>query len=263
MNDIKKSAMNMVGKQEYYDFLDRLGIPWQQRRNIYRGENLGSSFTDEQKAKIADGTFKGFFIGDYWDIGNIRYRIADINYWWYYGSVAVEANHLVIVPDGGIGEKQPLYASNTTEGGYGGSYMVPESVKNVIKGAFGENNILVHREILTNAVQNGVPVAGAWINSDIEIMNEPMVFGSHIYAPANTGNANGIYLFTIDNVQLSLFKLDPQKIIGTSYGGGRMSYWLRDVASSTQFVRVENVGYVNPTPASSAIYIRPAFGLIG
>lgn len=50
-------------------------------RNIYRGKSLGTSVTAAQKAAIANGTFDDLFIGDYWTIGSIKYRIADMDYW--------------------------------------------------------------------------------------------------------------------------------------------------------------------------------------
>lgn len=38
-------------------------VPKEQRRMIYRGKNLGSVVTEEQKTNIKNGTFKGFFLG--------------------------------------------------------------------------------------------------------------------------------------------------------------------------------------------------------
>lgn len=53
-------------------------VPKEQRRMIYRGKNLGSVVTEEQKTNIKNGTFKGFFLGDYWTIGSYTWRIVDI-----------------------------------------------------------------------------------------------------------------------------------------------------------------------------------------
>lgn len=44
-------------------------------------KNLGSVVTAEQKTNIQNGTFKGFFLGDYWTIGGHNWRIVDFNYW--------------------------------------------------------------------------------------------------------------------------------------------------------------------------------------
>ena len=52
---------------------------------IYRGECLGNTITDEQAAAIADGSFEDLFIGDYWTMGGVNYRIADFDYWYRTG----------------------------------------------------------------------------------------------------------------------------------------------------------------------------------
>ena len=70
---------------------------------IYRGKNLGSVVTEEQKTNIKNGTFKGFFLGDYWIIGSYTWRIVDFDYWYDCGDTAFTKPHLVIMPD------KPLY----------------------------------------------------------------------------------------------------------------------------------------------------------
>lgn len=50
-------------------------------RNIFREKSLGESITAEQLAAIRDGSFKDLYIGDYWEINGVKYRIADVNYW--------------------------------------------------------------------------------------------------------------------------------------------------------------------------------------
>ena len=73
-------------------------VPKEQRRMIYRGKNLGSVVTEEQKTNIKNGTFKGFFLGDYWTIGRYTWRIGGFDYWdvvsgvsliWITGTTAV------------------------------------------------------------------------------------------------------------------------------------------------------------------------------
>ena len=46
---------------------------------IYRGKYLGDTVTAEQAAAIADGSFEDLFIGDYWTMGGVNYRIADFD----------------------------------------------------------------------------------------------------------------------------------------------------------------------------------------
>ena len=51
------------------------------RNGIYRGKYLGDSYTADQKAAIAAGTFEDLYIGDYWTIDGVNYRIAAFDYW--------------------------------------------------------------------------------------------------------------------------------------------------------------------------------------
>lgn len=264
MNDIKKSAMDLVTNEEYYDFLDRIGIPWQQRRNIFRGKNLGSSYTAEQKARVADGSFKGFFIGDYWEKNGIKYRIVDINYWIGTGETECTTNHLVIVPDCGLGDPQKMNDTNTTQGGYGGSKMASTYIgpaSGMLINMFGQSKLLTHSELVSNAVTNGYPSGGVWGNFIWILMNEPMVYGSYQITPASNGTVIP-YRYTIDKTQLSLFKLHPEFIVAKN-NGQRDSYWLRDVVSATSFARVTGHGNSYDSTASAALTVRPVVGVTG
>lgn len=50
--------------------------------SIFRGKNLGSAFTDAQSAAIKNGTFEDIWLGDFWLINGVRYRIAHIDYFY-------------------------------------------------------------------------------------------------------------------------------------------------------------------------------------
>ena len=60
---------------------------------IFRGKNLGTSVTAAQKAAIQDGTFKDLFLGDYWVINDVTWRIVDMDYWYNTGSTALTTHH--------------------------------------------------------------------------------------------------------------------------------------------------------------------------
>ena len=70
--------------------------------SIYRGKSLGSSYTAAQQAAVAAGTFDDMFIGDYWVIDGVTWRIAAFDYWLGYGSMACNTHHIVIVPDSNL-----------------------------------------------------------------------------------------------------------------------------------------------------------------
>lgn len=262
MNDIKKSAMNLVTSEEYYAFLDRIGISAGTRNCIFRGKNLGSSFTSEQKAAIANGTFKSLFIGDYWTINSVTYRIADFDYWLGTGDAKCNTHHVVVVPDEPLEIGIIMNTTNTTNGGYFGSAMIVNNkigpVATKIYSAFGRSNILSHRNLFSNAVADGAPSGGIWADSTVDLMNEPMVYGSYMVSPSNNGKTN-FYIMTIDKSQLSLFRIEPRFIRSNA-----SQNWLRDVVSSSNFASISNYGYVNSTHASAnGMGVRPAFGLKG
>ena len=230
-------------------------IPKEQRRMIYRGKNLGAVVTEEQKANIKNGTFKGFFLGDYWTIGSYTWRIVDFDYWYNCGDTAFTTSHLVIMPD------KPLYnaqmnETNITTGGYTGSLMYTENLdqaKTLAASAFGDL-ILTHREYLTNAVTDGHASAGAWFDSTLDLPNEIMMYGCHVYAAMNNGTVIPTN-YTIGKTQLALFTVVPKLI------SNRATFWLRDVVSSAYFAYVNGGGAAGCYFASNSYGVRPVFAI--
>lgn len=222
-------------------------------RNIFRGKNLGSSVTTAQKAAISAGTFDDLYVGDYWVIGGVTYRIADMDYWYNCGDTAFTRHHLVMVPDTVL-YNYVMNDTNITDGGYVGSKMYTEGLtqaKTTIQTAFGEL-LLTHRDYLINAVTSGYPSAGAWFDSSVELMNEIMVYGSHIYTPGSTGVITPSR-YTINKQQLALFYLNPKMV------NRRLTFWLRDVVSAAAFAIVLYRGDANYHDASNSLGVRPAF----
>lgn len=230
-------------------------VPKEQRRMIYRGKNLGAVVTEEQKANIKNGTFKGFFLGDYWTIDSYTWRIVDFDYWYNCGDTAFTSPHLVIMPD------KPLYnaqmnETNITTGGYTGSLMYTENLaqaKTLAASAFGDL-ILTHREYLTNAVTDGHASAGAWFDSTLDLPNEIMMYGCHVYAAMNNGTVIPTN-YTIGKTQLALFTVVPKLI------SNRATFWLRDVVSSANFARVSGSGHTYCSNASDSCGVRPVFAI--
>lgn len=223
-------------------------------RNVYRGKNLGSSVTAAQKAAIQAGTFDDLFIGDYWVINGVTWVIADMDYFYNCGDTAFTKHHLVIVPDSAL-YNATMNDSGVTTGGYVGSKMRTEgldSAKATIAAAFGDM-VLSHREYLTNAVTDGYPSAGGWLDSTVDLMNEVMVYGTHMYAPAN----NGVTIptrYTAAKQQLALFALNPRAI-----NDCRALIWLRDVVSATHFAFVGNCGVADYGNVLYSCGVRPEF----
>ena len=220
---------------------------------IYRGKNLGTSVTTEQYAAISAGTFEDLYIGDYWTIGGVNYRIAAFDYYWNCGDTAFTTHHAVIVPDKILYNAQ-MNPTDTTTGGYVGSQMYTTNLaqaKTTIKTAFS-GHVVNHRIYLTNAVSNGYASAGVWCDSEVDLMNEQMVYGNGIFSPVYTGGAVPAN-YRVEKNQLPLFAMNPA-VLNT-----RETYWLRDVIAANAFASVSADGKANYNGASDSRGVRPSF----
>lgn len=218
---------------------------------IYRGKNLGTSVTAEQYAAISSGKFTDLYIGDYWVINGVTYRIAAFDYYYNCGDTNFTKHHVVIVPDTSLYKAQ-MNTSNVTTGGYTGSAMYKSNLaqaKTTIKAAFGSTHVLTKRELLTNAVNGNTPSGWAWFDSDVELMNEVQAYGSVAWG-AHDGNG---YNVASGDGQFPLFMFDRTKL------HNREDYWLRDVASAPSFSNVGNNGRAVYGNASGSFGVRPAF----
>lgn len=212
---------------------------------IYRGKDITDLFYDGTLSQqIAAGTFDDVFIGDY-IIGKVskrKYLVADINYRLNCGDTECTTPHILMVPERIMGTAK-MNDTNTVTGGYYGSKMYTEYLapfKAVIQNDFEINHILNHKVLLTNAVADGKASGWAWYDSTIEIMNECMVYGHNAW-----GSHHG-YETGADKSQLSLFRLNASKIVARNDAGERYWYWLRDVASASEFAIVSYYGFAYP-----------------
>lgn len=220
---------------------------------IYRGKYLGSSVTSAQYAAISSGKFTDLYIGDYWTIGGVNYRIAAFDYYLNCGDTSTTKHHVVLVPDTCL-YNHVMNDSNITTGGYIGSKMYKEGLtqaKNTIKAAFS-GHVLSHRVYLTNATANGRPSAGAWCDSEVDLMCEEMVYGGGIFRPTSDGT-NVPSNYRVEKSQLPLFAHEPSRICN------RATWWLRDVVTASNFACVDGSGNAYYGDASYSRGVRPAF----
>ena len=225
--------------------------------SIFRGKNLGSSVNPSQWAAIQNAAFDDIFVGDYWAIGGVNWRIAALDYFYNTGDTTFTKHHAVIVPDTQLYTAN-MNDTNTTEGAYANSKMRTENLeqaKTTIKNAFGASHVLSHRLYLSNATQNGRASNGGWYDADVEIMTEHMIYGNGVFSPVSDGSSipNN---YRIEKSQLPLFVFRPDLI------SSRQWYWLRDVISSASFAHVTGDGLAYANNASIVDGVRPYF-LIG
>ena len=225
---------------------------------VYRGKNLGSAVTAAQWAAIQAGTFEDLFIGDYWTINDVIWRIAAFDYYYNTGDVLCTTHHVVIVPEASLYETA-MNSSQSTAGGYVASTMYTSGLAAAlatVKSAFGDNHILTHRQIFCNAVTNGISSGYGFYDNQIALMTEQNVFGGKFYGAAKT-STQAPSLMTLDNAQYPLFAHNhalinvPDKWVG-----------LRDVVSATSYARVTSRGSPDYTAnITNPIAVRPAFSI--
>lgn len=220
--------------------------------SIYRGKNLGTAITDEQFANIANGTFKDLFVGDYWTINDVKYMIADFDYMYNIGDTALTKHHIVVVPERNM-YNHVMNDTNTTKGGYVASKMYKEGLNDALtsfKDAFGESHVLTYKNLLTTDTTNGIPSNFSWNSRQIDLMSESMVYGQGVWRKSG-------YDVGCQKSQLSLFKHRHDMILSA-----RDWYWLRDVYTENNYVRVNAMGFAIYDGASYSGGVRP-FALIG
>lgn len=222
--------------------------------SIYRGKNLGTTVTEEQWEAISSGTFTDLYIGDYWVIGGVNWRIAAFDYYLNCGDTSFTKHHAVIVPDTCLYSAQ-MNTTNVTTGAYKGSAMYTANLtqaKSTINSAFGSSHVLSHRIYLSNATSNGRASAGEWTDSTVDLMCEHMVYGSGIFSPVSDGS-NVPNNYRVEKGQLPLFALEPSRICN------RDTWWLRDVITAAVFANVNSSGNAHYYNASTSSGVRPAF----
>lgn len=224
--------------------------------SVYRGKNLGNAVTAAQWAAIQAGTFDDMYIGDYWVMGGVTYRIAAFDYYLRAGDTDMNTHHVTLVPDASM-YTHCMNDTNITTGGYVESKMYTQGLnqaKTTITSAFGAAHILTHRQYLCNAVTNGKPSGGSWYDSTVELMTEQNCYGGKVFGAGNDGSTVPA-LYTVDKSQFPLFTFRPDMI------SNRNTFWLRDVVSAASFAVVRISGGASCDGASAAGGVRPAFSI--
>jgi hypothetical protein len=221
------------------------------KNSMFRGKNLGTSYTLEQQSQVASGKFLDLWVGDYWVINDTRYYIAAFNYYHNSGdSTVLTTNHVTLVPAENLYTHR-MNSTNTTEDGYVGSEMYTTGLnqaKTKIHADFA-GHVITHRRYLCNTVANGQASNGEWLDSDVELMNEVMVYGSVVSGKGGPSNIG------MEKSQLPLFALRPNLLNIVA------SWWLRDVCSAEGFAHVAATGAARVAYASLAIGVRPVFSI--
>lgn len=250
-------------------------------RNFYRGKDITAAFNaGTVSANIANGTFRDIFPGDYITKSvtvpqilkadgtteyiaqttyTVRFIIADLDVWLSRGDTATTAHHVAIVPERAV-FSSCMNETNTTEGGYFGSFMntnVMPAFATGLQNAFGSAHILQFRFVDTKVVSNDLKSGGVvnytgatywggfdWASHYCHLMTEAMVYGAPITASCAADEVMG-------GVQFAAFRLNSNLVYN------RQHYWLSDVVSSANFAGVYGYGDVYADGASYLHGVRP------
>lgn len=266
------TKQKMTVGEALYMFGDKMNRPSTIKNALFRGKNIGTVLTDEQRREIQTGRFHELFLGDYWENGGIQWMIADFNYWMNAGqnkntendALYPSPHHLAIVPI------QTLYAhriNDTTDmsGAYVGSKMYRDGFNEALSMISGfantEDDLYLHNQYLSNSydVSSEIITSSIWANRKIDLMTSFMVFGYSIRVRPET---------TVDCNQLSIFRIHPFYILPYGHtskdNNFQYPYWLRDpIDNSTwEIVSTERM-YSRLLPNANDTALRPVFGIGG
>ena len=257
MANISHFTQTVNGISTTYDIHDadavHLGsnsIPF---HNAYpRCKYLGTSITDAQNTAIKNRTYDDLFIGDYWTINGVNWRIVAIDYYYNVGDTNFDKGNIIVMPDTVLYDAQ-MNTTNTTAGGYAGSLMRTQNLNNartIAQNAFG-SHLANHRILLANSVDSSGPNNWSWCDSDgVELPNEVQIYGTRVWGSALKG-----FDVATQKQQFPLMLLAPQFV------NIRQTYWLQDVSSSSVFALVNRDGAAGNPIASRSLGVRPSVTL--
>ena len=220
-------------------------------RNKIRLNSLGTSISTAQQTEIRNGTFRGMWLGSYWTINNVVYRIVDFDY--FYGGGNVTKHHVVLVPDNELGSYQ--LGGSTATGylqGFAGTNLyasIRPTWDTNLTAVFGDG-LLTHNEAVVNLSNaNGHPMAVGTVGVKTLPMSEIQMYGNRIrsVSVAASPGAN-----TFSPRQFSLYQM------GYPYWNSG-SFWLRDQSAATYFCRVASNGLATDASHVTSLGYRPYF----
>jgi len=233
--------------------LESLGANSIPFHNSYpRCKYLGTTITDAQNTAIKNRTYDDLFIGDYWTINGVNWRIVAIDYYYNVGDTNFNKGNVIVMPDTILYNAQ-MNTENTTAGAYAGSLMRMQNLNNartIAQNAFG-SHLANHRILLANAVNASGSSGWSWYDSDgVELPSEVQIYGTRVWGSALKG-----FDVATQKQQFPLLALAPQFV------NTRQNYWLQDVSSysvSSYFATIINNGGADYRNASTSLGVRPS-----
>ena len=244
--------------------------------NIYRGKDITADWNSGKvSTNIANGTFDDIYIGDYFTKSatinstayTLTYIVADLDtyYGGYNSNAVVNTHHIGVVvkglPDARMYSTNVTYVTNNTadKGGYFAGEMYTTTLPAYATGisnSLGSTHLLSHNILVSNQVnttvasasmssRKGASVNWNWYTNNITLLTECQVYGHTVWSSSgyDTGEAYR---------QLSIFRMrNVNNVFGKNW------FWLRDVASSTNFCNCSGDGNAGAIGASATSSVFP------
>lgn len=256
---------------------------------IYRGMYIGDTLTTAQASAIASGTFDNMYVGDYWSVAStyneVYYVIAAFDYFLNKGDTAtsghvVTDHHVVLLVmnpayfgyQSGITTKMNVNTSDTpsTAGGYQAAKSNTadgylgcnlNDISTFSDSAFGSTHRLTWYDSWPNTLSSGVPSAGSWYASTIDLMTESQAFGHNELTRMNNGSTS-VWNYTLSSSQFPIFKYCPSALVpaswtGVAYAEYYSNIWLRNTFDSQRFCAIDSAGRCNKFYATAEHAIVP------
>lgn len=192
---------------------------------IFRGKNLGERITAAQYAEVASGSFRGLYVGDFWRINNIVWRIAGFNWLLGLGDIPCRENHLVLIPDA------PLFQAPMTAGSWESGYPGTDMFCDHLNAARTQAQNAFPGHVLEHRIPARVSGKTQWCSAVAELLWEDML-------------------------GLPLFWLEPRFLRPGSW-------WLADTADKGSFLCMGTYGEKGAAPAGESHGVRPYVCLRG
>ena len=226
---------------------------------IFRGQYLGTSITTAQYNAISSGSFEDLYLGDYWTIGGHNWRIWGFNTFLRDGDSECTSPHILLMPDDNY-----LHANGTdthymkdtddTSGGYKATKFFTtyaNQIYNELTAYFG-SHILSHREVISNAISDGLASGFEWASAYVGMPTEVNMFGTSVWGGSTIAAGGAGHNIGVNKTAF------PLAIINPSFITNRENYWLRDVVSASGFAYVDDAGNANYFYASTTRFgVRP------
>lgn len=247
---------------------------------IFRGKHLNPGSTSQERSQkitevanaIQSGDFSDIYLGDYFTVlltyslpgdspssthtESKSLMVASIDPYYGIGDTPLQQHHVALVSRSGRISSYDAYmnSTNTTEGGYTGSYMhttVLPCYETALRGALNDR-LISHRVMLTTGIGSTLPSMGglgrtgaansvAWSSAYLSLMSEIQVYGTTIFS-------SSAYDAGSENQKFQVFNFIRQ--IGADF-------WLSSINDSSRFCRSGSLGQAAAATASTKSAVNP------